>query len=42
MAETKTVQTNEETAKGNNFLSYKGYPLVRNKDEIYYLSLIHI
>ena len=36
MAETKTVQTNEETAKGNNFLSYKGYPLVRNKDEIYY------
>lgn len=36
MAETKTVQTNEDTAKGNSFLSYKGYPLVRNKDEIYY------
>ncbi len=36
MAETKTVQTNEETAKGSSFLSYKGYPLVRNKDEIYY------
>jgi len=36
MAETKTVQTNEETAKVSSFLSYKGYPLVRNKDEIYY------
>lgn len=36
MAENKTVQTNEETAKENNFLRYKGYPLVRNKDEIYF------
>lgn len=36
MAENKTVRANEETAKENNFLRYKGYPLVRNKDEIYY------
>lgn len=36
MAENKAVQANEETAKENNFLRYKGYPLVRNKDEIYY------
>lgn len=34
MAETKT--SNEKNAKGSGFLSYKGYPLVRNKDEIYY------
>ena len=36
MAENKTVQTNEEIAKENNFLRSKGYPLVRNKDEIYF------
>lgn len=36
MAENKAVQANEESAKENNFLRYKGYPLVRNKDEIYY------
>lgn len=36
MAENKAVQANEESSKENNFLRYKGYPLVRNKDEIYY------
>lgn len=36
MAENKTVQTSEDIAKENNFLRYKGYPLVRNKDEIYF------
>lgn len=36
MAENKAVQANEGSAKENNFLRYKGYPLVRNKDEIYY------
>lgn len=36
MAENKAVQANGESAKENNFLRYKGYPLVRNKDEIYY------
>lgn len=34
MAETKT--STEKNAKESGFLSYKGYPLVRNKDEIYY------
>jgi len=36
MAEKKVTRTNEEIAKESKFLSYKGYPLVRNKDEIYY------
>lgn len=36
MAETKTIQASEAIAKDNKFLRYKGYPLVRNKDEIYY------
>ncbi len=36
MAESKTTQTNEEIVKESKFLRYKGYPLVRNKDEIYY------
>ncbi len=35
MAE-KSTKTNEEIAKDAKFLSYKGYPLVRNKDQIYY------
>lgn len=35
MAE-NTVQTSVENAKETKFLRYKGYPLVRNKDEIYY------
>ena len=35
MAE-NTVQTNAANVKENGFLRYKGYPLVRNKDEIYY------
>lgn len=34
MSETKT--SNEKNAREGGFLSYKGYPLVRNKDEIYY------
>lgn len=34
---TKTAETAEKTEKKENkFLKYKGYPLVRNKDEIYY------
>ncbi|MCM1024283.1 MAG: hypothetical protein NC395_09535 [Prevotella sp.] len=36
MAENKTVRTNEDIAAENSFLRYKGYPLVRNKDEIYF------
>lgn len=35
MAE-KTTKTNEEIRGDAKFLSYKGYPLVRNKDQIYY------
>lgn len=34
MAETKAA--NDKNEKESGFLSYKGYPLVRNKDEIYY------
>lgn len=35
MAETN-ISTSTATEKENKFLRYKGYPLVRNKDEIYY------
>lgn len=30
------AETNTAAEKENKFLHYKGYPLVRNKDEIYY------
>ena len=36
MAEKKTQTTDTAEKKENRFLKYKGYPLVRNKDEIYY------